>query len=180
MKKTCSICKKEKDLKDFHKCKNNKSGVASLCKLCNNARAKSAEAIKQRLVRYKVRKKEIIAYNGANRKKNWTAHQERSKKYYEANKRTWVEKGWKQKGILNSSSQYFTLEDYDIVLESQGGVCAICKSTGSTHKKGLVVDHNHSTGVYRGILCAFCNSGLGYFKDDPEIIKKAMNYITMK
>jgi len=53
-----------------------------------------------------------------------------------------------------------------------GAVCEICKS-----ELRLVLDHNHSTGRLRGILCGFCNSGLGYFKDSISLLKSAIVYI---
>lgn len=72
-----------------------------------------------------------------------------------------------------------TLKEYDALLESQGGVCAICKSPKSQTKWSpyLHVDHDHITGKRRGILCSLCNSGLGQFKDDPKIIAAAIAYI---
>lgn len=41
----------------------------------------------------------------------------------------------------------------------------------------LVVDHDHTTGELRGILCPTCNAGLGHFKDSPELLIKAINYL---
>ena len=48
-----------------------------------------------------------------------------------------------------------TLELYNALLLSQGGVCAICKT--KPHKRSLNVDHDHLTGVVRGLLCYKCN-----------------------
>ena len=41
----------------------------------------------------------------------------------------------------------------------------------------LVVDHKHSTGEVRGLLCHNCNRALGLLKDDPKVLQKAMNYL---
>lgn len=60
-----------------------------------------------------------------------------------------------------------TLEEYNERLEFQGGVCAICKCP-PTGRFQLAVDHCHSTGMIRGLLCSFCNHGIGNFRDDVE------------
>lgn len=69
-----------------------------------------------------------------------------------------------------------TREQYETQLALQGGVCAICRQP-DTSKKGYHVDHDHETGVVRGILCTTCNSGLGHFKDDPTILAAAIDYL---
>lgn len=67
------------------------------------------------------------------------------------------------------------------ILDAQGGVCAICKcpSRGGTSKRsrGLHVDHNHKTGKVRGLLCHFCNIGLGHFNEDPVLMQSAIDYL---
>lgn len=58
--------------------------------------------------------------------------------------------------------------------------CCICRAlTGSNKKYRLSVDHDHDTGEFRGILCSGCNTGLGLFKSDPELLRKAADYIEM-
>jgi len=52
------------------------------------------------------------------------------------------------------------------------GCCDIC---GSTEK--LCVDHCHREGHLRGLLCAACNKGLGFFRDDPALLQKAARYL---
>ncbi len=76
-----------------------------------------------------------------------------------------------------------TLEQYDEMLEKQGGVCAICgKAEVMVHQNGsvkrLAVDHNHDTGQIRGLLCARCNAALGQFGDNIEHLRSAINYLT--
>ena len=68
-----------------------------------------------------------------------------------------------------------THEDYESLLKGQKGVCAICKQPSS--KKQLAVDHNHSTGEVRGLLCQSCNTALGLFKDNPSVLETAINYL---
>lgn len=75
-----------------------------------------------------------------------------------------------------------TLEQYYVMLDKQGGGCALCGSD-STSMRGngvvcyLSVDHNHETGEIRGLLCQKCNSILGMANDDPEILRQAIIYL---
>lgn len=74
-----------------------------------------------------------------------------------------------------------TLERYNEMLVAQGGGCAICgggpsgKSTDWLH-----VDHDHTTGAVRGLLCQHCNHGLGKFSDSPERLEAAAAYLRSK
>jgi len=70
-----------------------------------------------------------------------------------------------------------TLEDWDAMLAKQNGVCAICG--GPPNGRGRYhVDHCHTTGTVRGLLCHCCNLGLGNFKDTPELLVAAIDYLT--
>lgn len=60
------------------------------------------------------------------------------------------------------------------MLDAQNGKCAICDAEQSFQ---LAVDHDHQTGLTRGLLCRNCNQGLGYFGDDPERLLRAINYL---
>ena len=68
-----------------------------------------------------------------------------------------------------------TVEQYDELLAEQGGVCAICK--GPSTEKGYHVDHDHVTKRVRGLLCSRCNVGLGQFKDSPDRLRVAVEYL---
>ena len=72
-----------------------------------------------------------------------------------------------------------TLEQFDEILASQGGACAICGGTDTGKWENLHVDHNHITGKVRGILCNECNMAIGKFKTDegPELLEKALAYV---
>jgi hypothetical protein len=65
-----------------------------------------------------------------------------------------------------------TAEQADAMLEAQGGVCAICRAAPAAH-----VDHDHSTGRVRALLCFNCNGGLGQFRDDPFLLQMAAFYV---
>lgn len=55
--------------------------------------------------------------------------------------------------------------------------CWICGAAPGP-KKRLAVDHDHGTGAVRGLLCDPCNGGLGYFRDSPELLRRAVAYLT--
>jgi hypothetical protein len=70
-----------------------------------------------------------------------------------------------------------TLEDYNKMLEDQRGLCLICEESLSYNGHKLSVDHCHTTGKIRGLLCKACNFGLGHFKDNSELLVKAIKYL---
>jgi Recombination endonuclease VII len=65
-----------------------------------------------------------------------------------------------------------TAEESDAMLEAQDGLCAICRTAPAAH-----VDHDHDTGEIRELLCFNCNGGLGQFRDDPEVLRAAADYV---
>ena len=72
-----------------------------------------------------------------------------------------------------------TLEEYNLLLDYQGGGCAICgKKATKALKRNMYVDHDHDTGEVRGILCTQCNSGIGLLGDSTERLDKAKEYLT--
>lgn len=76
----------------------------------------------------------------------------------------------------NNIKQYgITESDYLKMFEDQKGVCLICSLPQLT--KRLHIDHCHKKNKVRGLLCENCNRGLGMFKDSPEILKLAIEYL---
>jgi len=65
---------------------------------------------------------------------------------------------------------------YEKLLKSQKGRCKICLNK-ETRARRLSVDHDHKTGRVRGLLCNKCNLGLGKFKDNINLLKKAVKYL---
>jgi Recombination endonuclease VII len=66
-----------------------------------------------------------------------------------------------------------SLQDYRAILARQGMACAICKRSD----RPLCIDHCHATGKVRGFLCRKCNLGLGYYDDDPSLLRAATTYL---
>jgi len=117
-----------------------------------------------------------------------TCQSENRRKSYAGNPKKYVERSQKyrkenparvaktdRKGRLKRLYN-ISLEDYDQILESQEGRCAICRR--KPRKYLLAVDHDHKTGVVRGLLCKMCNHrGLGAFKDSYEVVQRAADYL---
>ncbi len=69
-----------------------------------------------------------------------------------------------------------SLDLYMSILKEQNYSCAICQCVNASGRD-LAVDHNHTTGEVRGLLCSACNSGLGHFRDSIYLISKAQDYL---
>ena len=82
----------------------------------------------------------------------------------------------RRKNVHLRYSYGIDLAEYNAMLASQGGVCAICKSNESQAKK-LAVDHCHKTNKVRGLLCSECNTGLGKFDDNLTYLEQAIKYL---
>lgn len=83
----------------------------------------------------------------------------------------WTPVRWRKARL----SRYgLTVQQYVDMLTEQGGLCAICRQESD---KVLCVDHDHATGVVRGILCRECNLALGNLKDDPVVVTAAAAYL---
>ena len=62
--------------------------------------------------------------------------------------------------------------EVDLMIAAPESLCALCRK-----RPAVQVDHDHETGAVRGILCLLCNAGLGAFRDDPDIIASAIDYL---
>ena len=68
--------------------------------------------------------------------------------------------------------------DYDALRDAQSGVCAICERALPGHAPRLAVDHEHRSGLLRGLLCTRCNHQfLGMFGEDPWFYWRAHRYL---
>lgn len=77
---------------------------------------------------------------------------------------------YKKLGVCNTQ--------YEEMLVSQKGCCAICKTKlNSSRYTKFAVDHNHTTGEVRGLLCMACNTGIGLMKDSIIRLQSAITYL---
>jgi len=101
----------------------------------------------------------------------------RNKEQLRINRRKWAKKNpdkikafnFKQKLKINYG---LSLDAYSKLLNNQNNRCAICEK-----ETKLVVDHCHDSKTVRGMLCFSCNLGLGHFKDDKQLLIKAIDYL---
>lgn len=175
-RKVCKRCGVEKDVSEFNlhhaKIKGN-SKYRGRCKICESEVNKNNPIIKEWRKRYndrtveirKERKKRYLS-NPDNLEKSRAYAREYSKKHPQIQR----ERLFKQYGI--------TAQQYNDFLKSQNYGCAICGKEKNGKKRNFVIDHNHTTGIVRGLLCTQCNAGLGNYKDSPDLLQKAMNYLT--
>ena len=70
-----------------------------------------------------------------------------------------------------------TMEDYKAMMIAQHGNCALCGRPQVELKEPFIVDHDHTTGFVRGLLCNNCNHGLGRFRDSIPLLQTAISYL---
>lgn len=129
---------------------------------------------------YAANREKLLARQKQYRAENREKILERKRRYYEANpdkrRKRNQPRGNRRPGHL---AQYgMTLHDYEYMLAAQGYACAICHAGPEEEKhKTLCVDHCHTTGKVRGLLCTRCNRALGLFRDCQKVLKAAVRYL---
>lgn len=92
-------------------------------------------------------------------------------------------KHWKKNSVHESLRQLgITIDIYDDLIEKHQGLCAICNNEETRLSRNggvcrLAIDHCHSTGKIRGLLCHGCNTGIGKFKDNIDLLQAAITYL---
>ena len=95
-----------------------------------------------------------------------------NKYYTERNKRIYDPVKERDRALRKNFG--ITLEEYTEIYNSQGGECAICNQPSD---EALHLDHNHTTGDNRGLLCRACNHSLGLLKEDMQTIMNMYEYL---
>lgn len=151
MNRVCKKCGAEKELNadNFrpHSTHYHRPGFAHICKVCVTKQAATWTAANAERV------KEQLA--------------ERRAKNPEETKR-------KTRQYNLQCIHGITLEDFDVMLAKSGGRCELCKEIFQFTPQ---IDHCHTTGKIRGLLCKTCNTGLGKFQDSVEQLQKAIQYL---
>lgn len=174
--KRCPKCNQELDVSNFCKDGSRSSGIYHTCKTCVCKYHKTHNA------RPEIRAKNII----------------KSKQYYQSPEGREIKRSYhkrpevleaarirsrrpeiklKAKSRLLKKFYGLTMEEYFEILEKQNNSCAICGIEVKPFVKTTHIDHCHKTNKIRGILCHYCNTGIGSLKDSVAILKKAIEYI---
>lgn len=106
---------------------------------------------------------------------------ENRRRQYRRNSKKICEESRKNRGkYLRTFRNYYykkyygiTLEDKEAMIKKAGGKCQICLLV-----KDLVIDHSHSHGQVRGLICGDCNKGLGWFRDSVSTLMSAIDYLS--
>lgn len=146
--KCCNKCKQDKKSSDFFKDAAMIDGFSTICKDC--------------------KKQSVYEWRSANKEK------------YNADQRAYQKAHPEMRYGSEIKRRYgCTLEQYNQMLSAQGGACMICKRFHNpAEKRGrLYVDHCHTSGKVRALICSACNSMIGYAKDDTRVLAEAIAYI---
>jgi hypothetical protein len=160
--KRCVVWGETKPLDQFYRAAGMADGHRSDCVPCNLAAKKARTALNPQANRDRVRR--------------WPLE---NPERYRATQLEYAASGRKQIADRKShlKRKYgMTIADYDRMFEAQGGVCAIC-GEARPEERTLHVDHDHGTGVIRGLLCFRCNNALGDFREEYELFQRAADYL---
>lgn len=148
--KTCSKCKEQKELSEFHNDKSRKDGYFINCRLCD----------------YAYRKK----INSTEERKKW-------QKQYNKERFLTAEGRLYAANYSLKKNYGISMNEYRAMLEAQNGCCKICKKHYSRFTRRLHVDHNHETGKIRELLCHHCNAAIGLLDESIDLFLEAINYL---
>ena len=143
---------------EFHKNRAAKDGLQGVCKKCSHANA---------LKWQHANPEKTAAMARSYRERNPEKAKAAAKKWYQANK---------AKKVFRTRLRRYGLteEEYQNLLERSNNGCEIC---GEPFRATPHIDHCHDTGRVRGLLCSHCNHGLGKFRNDPQLLRKAIRYL---
>lgn len=151
---TCRLCNAEKPVEQFVKKATSRCGYLSVCKACHSRREGQRKKSPEYLEKRRLRQRAYYRKPGVKDRVLAKSKARRRKDHLKY--------------------KFNVTEDVEQLRLHQHNRCAICLSpfTSTPH-----LDHDHSTGAIRGLLCSACNLGLGKFKDDPCLLDRAIIYL---
>lgn len=161
--RACRSCHKRKPITEYYRSKSKKGGYSTVCKTCQDEQ-----------------NHEWMLANIEKRRKH-------GRDWYHRNKEQQLAKRNRDaaRAFQLRRNYGITAEQYAVMLEAQGGVCAICRQSETAKNvkgeiRALAVDHDHETGAVRGLLCQLCNQGLGAFRDNAVFLQAAIEYLEVE
>jgi hypothetical protein len=175
--KTCTRCQLRKPAAAFYSHPTTRDGLSSWCRVCTCAERKAVaerdpEAHREKARRWYWANRERAIARTTRSRKRWGPQQKA--RHREVNFNSMLRRKY---GL--------TREAWEHMIAQQNGLCAICglppeiKDRGTTRTKSTpwVVDHNHSTGQVRELLCGRCNTLVGFIELNPHLVPSALNYL---
>ncbi len=173
--KNCKQCNQEKEFSQFHKETRAKDGHMNICKECRLGHKPHKPIIEGLKICTKCKEsKDINSYSlikGGFRQSQCKTCRNKNlqdKRNLNPTKEALNKRRQRLKAKYNIS-----LEDYSKLYQEQKGCCKIC----NTFYSKLAVDHCHETMKVRALLCNLCNTALGGFKDNSQLLLNAINYL---
>jgi len=154
--KKCSKCGEEKPVNQFHARSESKDGLRGQCKACWNGIRNSNGRHRRAQLKYRKNNPEKCAQLDKAKEAKKPEHYKKMKHRYRLLKRYGL-----------------TIEQYNSMLETQAGQCAIC----GKKMKQPNIDHCHATGKVRELLCLTCNFVIGGAYEDVALLKSAIKYL---
>ena len=93
-----------------------------------------------------------------------------------ASRKKYATPSYRKKAYLKNTYG-ISKEEYEMMFARQDSRCALCHIDASDTPRGLFVDHCHESGQVRDLLCLNCNTALGHFKDNPQLMEKGAQYV---
>lgn len=186
----CVSCLQWKPFDDFHRDKKSPYGRRTTCKVCVKAYQQELHANPR--PRKPASRDEKYCPSCSQTKPGSEFRSRKGGKYLSSHCRSCEteqarQRYWKHRDRARLANRRTTLRryynmtpaDYDALLLSQGGVCAICEAPEPQNHRlsHLCVDHDHGTGAVRGLLCNTCNRAVGFIRDNPDRAKRMMDYL---
>lgn len=156
--KKCKKCGQVKSLGEFYSHKTTRDRLKHECKLCSLAYSKEYDK-----GRSEVRSKRAKERYLVNREKNLEYNKTRDPR--------------RRLAAALKHHYKMSLEEWDAMMELQGGVCAICGGGPKPNRKRLDVDHDPLTSKIRGLLCGPCNRTIAQGRNNPTILRACADYL---
>lgn len=118
--------------------------------------------------------KEFYQCKGNKKGRNYTSFCRNCRKGYDPKEYSSSER---RREYLVNRNFGLSSKEYSNLKEQHNNSCAICDISFKTLGKRLSIDHDHSTGKIRGLLCPKCNTALGLLRDDIKLLEKMLKYL---